>query len=275
MTDYSQEFADVHYGRPVKDFALYAATVSVTQTLALRVHGPSDPKGQKDAKLDYHLKGCADRGLWALGYVFGWRELPPVTLLDRAIQWFPLNRKRIRVLDLERCPAVYGTSMTTDQAQTFVSESARRDGYACVLYNTEGQSRPGILSRVPQWIARYRLTQPGVPVGADPGQMVAWQHTNGVDGATPHGVPGVSTSCDMNRQLILSWASVKAAWPGRFLSLGATGKDVQRARARLKLSAGTSFDAAMREAVLARQEVAGLVPDGMIGALTWPVLRVT
>lgn len=274
-------FPDVSKYRPVKDGAALAAA---TKIFSPRVYGPTD-KGALDPQLQHHLKIANDFDLFVWGYWFGQGDRPIGVQVDQFIKAFnpARNWRYIPILDLEPWT---GQDMSTDQARSFVADYARKCGFALGLYGMESQSRPGILSRMWRWVARYRADPPGVPVGIKPGHMVAWQFTNGKV-PKPTGFPGVAASdpgCDVNYSYIpaSSFYLLRRFWPGRFLELGVDpGVDVERLQVKLTehgvLPGGPTkvtgtqkpYDKATQDAVKRFQEAQNLKADSIVGFETW------
>lgn len=243
--------------------------------LGVRVQGPSDPVGNYDAQLGQHLAGAQAKGIPTMGYAFGHGNSSVVQQVGQFLARYDVrtNPLYVPMLDKEKTPTAYGKSMTTDSAGIFLAEHARRTGYVCSLYCTESEPRPGIMGRVPLWIARYRDAQPGVPVGGRGGQMFAWQYTNGVDGPSPHAHPAVRRGqpCDMNRLMVSLTAlrAIRKQWPGRHLAVGVVGEDVRRWRKRVGIPDSNVYDAAAKTRCVEIQKTHALIADGVVGGLTW------
>jgi hypothetical protein len=266
------DFPDVSKYRPVKDWDKLAGA---TKLLGVRVLGPSD-KGAPDPTLQAHLKGCNEKGLFVLGYAFGWGDIPVGQQVDRFAQLFPVARNQlyIPVLDLENTPSQYGSDMSTDMARSFVADYARKVGFALGLYSTESWPRPGILSRMWRWVARFRTDPPGVPVGIGTSEMVAWQFTNGND-PVPRGFPGVAEKepgCDVNHLYIPveSLWQLRRFWPGRYLEPNVRpGADIKRLQRKLGVPDSGAYDKATQDAVKKFQEAEKLQADSIVGFQSW------
>lgn len=105
------------------------------------------------------------------------------------------NAGMLLVLDFEQNTG--GTSMTLDQARTFVTriqaQTGRWPGFYSGSYIKQllGDQKDPVLSQCWFWLAEYGST-PAVPANWE--SWTLWQYTDGTNGPEPHTTPGIGTS---------------------------------------------------------------------------------
>lgn len=150
---------------------------------------------------DYAARRTAAQaaGLMWGAYHFGTGD-DPTAQADHFLQTVgPDNAGMLLVLDFEQNPS--GSSMTLDQARTFVtrinSQAGRWPGLYSGNYVKEllGVEQDPVLSLCWFWLAQYgsEAVVPDNWTG-----WTLWQYTDGVNGPPPHSVPGVG-ACDRDQ----------------------------------------------------------------------------
>ena len=195
LTQTGINFPDLNTWRVAKDWdALDKASYGI---VGMKVYEWNSSPSVVNAVVEnfkQNLAAATTRQMIIVGYTFGVGGVAGAAQADTTLALFPVgaNLGHILVLDLENNPS--GASITTAQAEDFVTEVHAKTGRYPFLYTSKNNARySGLLANCPRWIASYISTP---PQGA-----TLWQYTDGPLGMAPNTFPGVG-SCDINKTMI-------------------------------------------------------------------------
>ena len=198
---------DLSHNNPSVDFGLAAVDGIVGV-----VHKATQGTGFADPQYSARRQAAADAGLLWGAYHFG-TGADPVAQANWFLRTATPGPQDLVVLDFEENPA--GTTMSLDQARTFIQTVQAKIGRAPGLYGGSllKQSLTGISDPILEacwlWWAQYG------PVAAIPpnwDNYTLWQYTDGHHGNPPFAVNGVGV-CDRDQyqgsvdQLTAAWAT--------------------------------------------------------------------
>lgn len=200
------------------------------------------------------------------------------------------------VLDVEVLDGV-SSSVLASQIQRWTSHVEARTGLTPVVYTSPGfwnaLGKKASTAGVPLWVAHWGVSSPRVPTGWS--DWAFWQTTDhakvpgiatGVDGDVFHGTDAqlrafaatAGRSGTGSGSVVVPSAGSSGSGSHSILRQGARGTEVvalQTALARKGYAPGPIdgiFGVGTRAAVVAFQRANGLVPDGIVGPLTWAAL---
>ncbi|HEV3036992.1 MAG TPA: GH25 family lysozyme [Candidatus Angelobacter sp.] len=257
------------------------------------IHKATQGTGFVDSQYAINKQKAANAGLLWGAYHFGTGD-DPAQQANHFLNVVQPDLQTLVVLDFEANPP--GTSMTLDQARTFVQQIHDAIGRWPGLYGGSylkqllGANQDPVLANCWLWYARYG-PEPVVP--STWASWTMWQYTDGNQGPDPHDAPGIGP-CDRDQfngdlpQLQALWnASVlppvdrpPATIIYRLTTPMMTGPTVVAIQQALKDAgfdpgpADGKFGPRTKTAVISFQTSHGLTTDGEVGQQTAVVLGV-
>lgn len=204
-SEITNQIIDVHHQSPIDPLvAKNAGVVAI-------IHKATEGGDFRDKSYHSQKKKAKELGLLWGSFHFS-NSTNPLKQVENYLQFAKPVDDEVICLDFEHNK---GNEMSLEQAEIFINEIFARVGRYPMLYGgawlrEQVRTKPNeILSKCPLWYRRYASTPRELPTKIWD-DYTLWQYTDGVSGAEPRSVNGVT--CDRNR-FKGSVDDLKKAWP--------------------------------------------------------------